>query len=93
MVANLKSKSATVNSPNKWSWTSTMLETLINSLKEYKSICEFNSMDINADKIQLYEQVRRAMAGKYATENDFEPVEMTNPEKPVKDMTKEEYEE
>ena len=69
-----------------------MLESLIYSLKEYKRLCELNSVDFNA-AIQLYEQVRRAMAGKYATENYFGPVEMTNPEKPVKDITKEEYEE
>ena len=45
-------------------------------------ICSENTVDFNADKMQLYEQVRRAMAGKYATENYFGPVEMTNPEKP-----------
>jgi len=68
-----------------------MVESIIDSLKEYKSLCEFNASDFNADKVKLYEKVRQMMARKYASENYFEPVEKTVAEKPVKEMSREEY--
>lgn len=34
-----------------------MVKTLIDSVKEFKSTCKFNS-----DKVRLYEEVRKAMA-------------------------------
>ena len=67
-----------------------MAESIIDSLKEYKSLCEFNASDFNADKVKLYEKVRQTMARKYASENYFGPVEKTVAEKPVKEMSKEE---
>lgn len=68
-----------------------MVQSIIDSLKEYKSLCEFNATDFNADKVKLYEKVRQMMARKYARENYFGPVEKTVAEKPVKEMSKEEY--
>ena len=68
-----------------------MVESIIDSLREYKSLCEFNATDFNTDKVKLYEKVRQMMAGKYASENYFGPVEKTVAEKPVKEMFKEEY--
>ena len=58
-----------------------MVESIIDSLKGYKSLCEFNATDFNADKVKLYEKVRQMMAGKYASENYFGPVEKTVAEK------------
>ena len=72
-------------------WSPTMVESIIDSLKEYKSLCEFNATDFNADKVKLYEKVQQMMARKYASENYFGPVEKTVAEKPVKEMSKEEY--
>ena len=69
-----------------------MVQSIIDSLKEYKSLCGFNATDFNADKIKLYEKVQQMMARKYASENYFGPVEKTVAEKPVKEMSKEEYE-
>lgn len=68
-----------------------MVESIIDSLKEYKGLCEFNATNFNADKVKLYEKVRQMMAGKYAREKYFGPVEKTVAEKPVKEMSKEEY--
>ena len=84
-------KSSSSGSVKKWSWSPTMVESIIDSLKQYKSLCEFNATDFNADKVKLHEKVRQMMAGKYASKNYFGPVEKTVAEKPVKEMSKEEY--
>ena len=68
-----------------------MVESTIDSLKEYKTLCEFNATDFKADKLKLYEKVRQLMAGKYVRETYFGSVEKTVTEKPVKEMSKEEY--
>ena len=68
-----------------------MVQSIIDSLKEYKSLCEFNATDFKADKLKLYEKVRQLMAGKYVRETYFGSVEKTVTEKPVKEMSKEEY--
>ena len=60
--------SSSSGSVTKRSWSPTMVESIIDSLKEYKSLCEFNATDVNADKVKLYEKVRQMMAGKYASE-------------------------
>ena len=39
-----------------------MIEVLINAIKEYKNLCEFNAIDFNADKVKLYEELRKRMA-------------------------------
>ena len=69
-----------------------MVESTIDSLKEYKSLCKFNATDFKVDKLKLYEKVRQLMAGKYVRETYFGSVEKTVTEKPVKEMSKEEYE-
>ena len=55
-----------------------MVESTIDSLKEYKSLCEFNANDFKADKLKLYEKVRQLMARKYVYEEIFKG------EKPIK---------
>ena len=69
-----KKKSSSSGSVKNWSWSPTMVESIIDSLKEYKSLCEFNATDFNADKVKLYGKVRQMMAGKCASENYFGPV-------------------
>ena len=50
-------KSSSSGSVKKWSWSPTMVESIIDSLKEYKSMCEFN-----ADKVKLYEKVYKSFS-------------------------------
>ena len=63
---------------------------LIECVKDFKSSCEFNSVD--SDKVRLYEEVRKAMASHYE-EKDFGPKIVRAPPKSVKDMTEDEYKE
>ena len=74
----------------KWLWTNEMVKHLIDCVKEYKSTCEFNSIDFNSDKVKLYDEVRKAMALLYE-ESDFGPKEVSAPQKPVKEMNDDEY--
>ena len=67
-----------------------MVKSLIDCVKEFKSTCEFNSIDFNSDKVKLYEEVRKGMASIYE-ESDFGPNEVCVPSKPVKEMTEDEY--
>ena len=81
---NKKSQSKIIK---KWTWTPEMVDTLITTVKEYKSLCEFNLTDFDGDKIQLYNDVRKSMAQVYS---DFGPVEATKPWKSIKEMNEEE---
>jgi len=49
----------------KWSGTNDIVRSLIDCVKDFKSSCEFNSVDFNSDKVRLYEEVRKAMASHY----------------------------
>ena len=60
-----------------------MVKHLIDCVKECKSICEFNSVDFNSDKLKLYDEVRKAMTLLYE-ERDFGLKEVSAPQKPVK---------
>ena len=54
-------KSSLSGSVKKWSWSPTMVESIIDILKEYKmSMCEFNATNFNADKVKLYEKVYKS---------------------------------
>ena len=74
----------------KWLWTNEMVKRLIYCVKEYKSICEFISVNFNSDKVKLYDEVRKAMALLYE-ESDFGPKEVSAPQKLVKEMNEDEY--
>ena len=65
-------KSSSSGSVKRWFWSPTKVELIIDSLKEYKSLCEFNATEFNADKVKLYEKVRQMMARKYASGNYFD---------------------
>ena len=51
-----ESLSAKSNKVFKFKWTNSMIEDLLNAIKEYKSVMEFNCSDFNADKPRLYEE-------------------------------------
>ena len=60
-----ESLSAKSNKVFKFKWTNSMIEDLLNAIKEYKSVMEFNCSDFNADKPRLYEEVRRLLSNIY----------------------------
>ena len=47
---NKKSQSKIVK---KWTWTPEMVDTLITTVKEHKSLCEFNGTDFDGDKVKM----------------------------------------
>lgn len=63
-----KGKSGEVS---KFKWTNEMVQDLLDSLSEFKSIMEFNNFDFNADKPRQYEEVRRIMSQKYLANLHF----------------------
>ena len=71
----------------KWTWTPEMVDTLITTVKEYKSLCGFIGTDFDGDKVQLYKDVRKSMA---QVCSDFGPVEVTKLWKSIKEMNEEE---
>ena len=83
------SKASSSKKSKKWSWSPQMIDALISALQEYKNMSEFNSIDFNADKVRLYEEVRKILAKSY--QEDFGPQQACEPEKPVKEITKDEY--
>ena len=57
---------------------------------EYKSKCEFKSVDFEADLQSLYTEVRRCMANLYP--DDFGAPSLTETEMSIKETDKVEYE-
>ena len=57
--------------PKKCSWTSEAVEILLKYIKEFKTKCEFNSVDFEADLSTMYTEIRRRMAVDFA--EDFGP--------------------
>lgn len=74
----------------KWAWTAEAVELLLNYIKEYKSKCEFNGVDFEADLLSMYTEVRRCLAVDFP--NDFGPEFCHDPGKDLKDMDNEGYE-
>ena len=54
----------------------TIVNSLIDCVKDCKGACEFNSVDFNSRKVKLYE-VSKCMAANY--ESDFDPKEVCVP--------------
>ena len=46
----------------KWAWTPEAVELLLKYIKEYKSKCEFNGVNFEADLSSMYTEVRRCLA-------------------------------
>ena len=46
----------------KWAWTPEAVEVLLKYIKEYKTKCEFNGVNFEADLSGMYTEVRRCLA-------------------------------
>lgn len=74
----------------KWVWSDDKVEEMLKFLREYKSTCDFQGVDFEADLQSLYTEVRRCMASLYP--DDFGTPSLTETETSIKDMDKEECE-
>lgn len=63
---------------------------MLKFVREYKSTCDFQGVDFEADLQSLYTEVRRCMASLYP--DDFGTPSLTETETSIKDIDKEEYE-
>ena len=55
-------KQKNINKKSQWTWTDTMIASLINCLIEYKAEKSFESLDFEADLVSLYSDLRRRMS-------------------------------
>ena len=55
-------------SPSRFKWTDGELTSLIKCLQEFKSSMEFRNCGSNADKVELYENMRKGLAKIYEDE-------------------------
>ena len=74
----------------KWAWTPEAAEMFLNYIKEYKTKCDFNGVDFEADLTAMYTEARRCMAVGFP--DNFRPEYVHEPGKELKDMGSEEYE-
>ena len=86
---NFDASSSTVKKQKKWSWSAELVEKLLIYVKEYKTQCEFNGIDFEADLQSLYTEVRSCMATEDPCE--FGPQALSEQINP-RDMEKAEYE-
>ena len=64
---------------------------LMHCIIDYKTRCEFNGCDVDADKVAQYQALRLAMAKRYECNNDlFDPVDVTPPSRPLSELNKQE---
>ena len=70
-------------------WSDSKVEELLKFVMEYKSKCEFKSVDFEADLQSLYTEVRRCMANLYP--DDFGAPSLTETEMSIKETDKVEY--
>ena len=92
-----KGKGKAVNRPDssakkakKWAWTPEAVEVLLKYIKEYKTKCEFNGVDFEADLSGMYTEVRRCLAVDFP--HAFGPESCHDPGKELEDMDSEECE-
>ena len=74
---------STVSANKKWSWKDEHVEALIGYFKDYKTLCDFKSIDFEADLKELYSAVCSFMAHRFPSE--FGPDKVTEPSTCVKD--------
>ena len=74
----------------KQAWTPKAVDVLLKYIKEYKTKCEFNGVDFEADLSGMYTEVRRCLAVDFP--HNFGPESCHDPGKELKDMDSEEYE-
>ena len=48
-----------------------MEEDLIDALKNYKAVCEYQGLDFTADRVKQYEEIRKSWARRYKEEYFF----------------------
>ena len=72
---------------SRFRWEESKIENLIKCLLEYKTCMAFKNCDWNADKVKLYENVKKSLAKIYADEPEqFGPVSLsTNPHAGIDD--------
>lgn len=87
--AKKRRKEPAVSANKKWSWRDEHVEALIGYMKDYKTLCDFNGIDFEADLKEMYSAVHRSMACRFPSE--FGPEKVTEPSICVKDMSSEEY--
>lgn len=56
----------------RWVWSDDHVASLLNVLKEYKTLCDFENIDFEADSVKLTENARSALASLYPID-DFGP--------------------
>ncbi|CAH3197000.1 unnamed protein product [Porites evermanni] len=71
-------------------WTSEQVELVLRYIKDYKTKCDFNGIDFEADLASMYTEIRRCMAVDFP--DDFGPEVVTEPTKSLKEMSEEQYE-
>ena len=86
---NTNASSSTAKKQKKWSWSPELIEKLLRYIKEYKTQCEFNGIDFEADLQSLYTELRSCMAAEDPCE--FGPQALSEQKNP-RDMEKAEYE-
>ncbi|KAL9983386.1 hypothetical protein ACROYT_G005549 [Oculina patagonica] len=78
----LKRKKSEVEKPKKWSWKEEYVEALIKEIKDYKTVCDFNAVDFEADLKELYTEVHRRLALRFPVE--FGPDKISIQFRPLK---------
>ena len=68
-----------------------MVEQLVKCLKDHKVEMDYNDVDFNADVVALYTRIQKDMARHFGDDEQlFGPVFLTESNKALTDMTKEE---
>ncbi len=76
---------------NWWQWTSHTVEHLVKCLKEYKVEMDYKNVDFKADVVALYTRIRTEMTQHFCDDEQlFGPVSLTEPDKVLTEMSKEE---
>ena len=69
-------KTSNVGADNRFSWSSEIIQALLDALLDSKSYMEYNNSDVNADKNKQYKAVRAKLASQYMHDTS-----MSGPEK------------
>ena len=69
------------NRPKRWSWTLEAVEMLLKYVKEFKTKCKLNGVDLEADLSTMYTEIRQCMAVDFSEDFGPEIVQETRKEK------------
>ena len=86
-LSSAKSKSKPAD--KRFQWNAELVELLLRLTKEYKTKCDFNGIDFEADGQQMYTNIRRSLGRDFPDE--FGREEISEPDKQLRMMEKEEY--